>query len=422
MDVFTVEEATGYLSAKLAEAPGVPAGVLNEAHRLATDLGYLPLALSHAAAVVVNDGITCADYRVLLADRRQRLDEVFPSHAGEAGDEYAHTVAGTWSLARERANLLNPAGLAGPMLDLISMLDPNGIPEVVLTSGPVDIYLQTGQGATGQDPPAGSTLSTPSAATRRVLRNLWRLSLISHDPNDECRSVRIHALAQRAAIEQLSPTAAAAAIHTAADALTSVWPTAEAGTLLGQVLRANASVLAARDPTLLRKPNTHPILFRLGNSLGEAGLVGNAIAHFTTLTSDSGRLLGADHPDTLTARAELARWRGMAGDAAGAVAALEELLTDMLPVLDPDDSRPRAVRAELARWRGVAGDAAGAVAALEELLADLLRTLGPDHAETLAVRGNLAYVLAEAKQWARAVAALEDLLTDRARLIRKSES
>ena len=30
------------------------------------------------------------------------------------------------------------------------------------------------------------------------------------------------------------------------------------------------------------------------------------------------RVLGAEHPDTLTARANLARWTGEAGDAAGA--------------------------------------------------------------------------------------------------------
>ncbi len=48
-------------------------------------------------------------------------------------------------------------------------------------------------------------------AARQAVRNLRRLSLISHDPNDVVRSVRIHALAQRAAIEELDPAAAAEA-------------------------------------------------------------------------------------------------------------------------------------------------------------------------------------------------------------------
>ncbi|MFC5645609.1 tetratricopeptide repeat protein, partial [Kitasatospora cinereorecta] len=46
--------------------------------------------------------------------------------------------------------------------------------------------------------------------------------------------------------------------------------------------------------------------------------------------------LGPDHPDTLTARSNLAWWRGEAGDAAGAAAAYDQLLPDLERVLGPD--------------------------------------------------------------------------------------
>jgi Tetratricopeptide repeat len=402
--VFTVEQAAGYLTTKLASGPDLPARVLDEAPQLAVDLGYLPLALSHAAAVIVNDAITCAQYRIQLADQRERLEVVFPPETGHAGDDYAQTVAGTWTLARERANRLSPAGLAGPMLDLISMLDPNGIPEAVLTSPPVAAHLHPGGGVGA------------GAGTRRVLRNLWRLSLINHDPNDEFRSVRIHALAQRAAIEQLGPPAIASCVRTAADALIAIWPVNESASPLGQVLRANATVLAARDPGALWAPDRHELLFRLGHSLGETGLVGTAITHFATLVDEAVRRLGPDHPDTLRARADLAHWRGMAGDAAGTVTALQHVISDSLSVLGPHDPRTRAAQAELALWQGVMGDTASAVGTLEDLLAELLRTLGPDNPQTLTVRGNLGYVLAEGKQWAGAVAVLEKVLADQVRL------
>jgi hypothetical protein len=48
------------------------------------------------------------------------------------------------------------------------------------------------------------------------------------------------------------------------------------------------------------------------------------------------RVLGPDHPDTLTTRNNLAYWRGEAGDASGAAAATEQLLADSLRVLGPD--------------------------------------------------------------------------------------
>ncbi|WP_353962641.1 hypothetical protein [Streptomyces sp. NBC_01214] len=51
-------------------------------------------------------------------------------------------------------------------------------------------------------------------------------------------------------------------------------------------------------------------------------------------------MLGADHPDTLTTRHDLAHWRGQAGDADGAAAALAELLADRMRVLGPDRPPP----------------------------------------------------------------------------------
>lgn len=104
------------------------------------------------------------------------------------------------------------------MLDVIVFLDPNGVPEVVLTSEPVRARLAGGASAT---------------FARRAIRNLWRLNLVTHDPTDPARSVRMHALAQRAGIENLTPETVAVSIRVAADALLSIWPEFEAGTALG---------------------------------------------------------------------------------------------------------------------------------------------------------------------------------------------
>ena len=101
-------------------------------------------------------------------------------------------------------------------------------------------------------------------------------------------------------------------------------------------------------------------------------------------------MLGPDHPDTLTTRANLARWRGEAGDPAGPPPPVRELLADRLRVLGPDHPDTLTTRANLAHWRGEAGDAAGAATSTAELLADRLRVLGPDHPDTLTTRANLA--------------------------------
>ncbi len=60
---------------------------------------------------------------------------------GTLPDDQNTTVSATWSLSIERADNLNPAGLARPTLQLAAMLDPNGIPQSVLTSEPARTYL-----------------------------------------------------------------------------------------------------------------------------------------------------------------------------------------------------------------------------------------------------------------------------------------
>ncbi|WP_069164730.1 tetratricopeptide repeat protein [Nocardia altamirensis] len=102
--------------------------------------------------------------------------------------------------------------------------------------------------------------------------------------------------------------------------------------------------------------------------------------------------LGPDHPHTLTARHNLAYWRGESGDTAGAVAAFERLLTDSLRALDVDHPHVLKSRSNLILWRGQNGDVAGAVLALEQLVADCVRVLGPAHPDTLVNRDNLAYL------------------------------
>ena len=99
---------------------------------------------------------------------------------------------------------------------------------------------------------------------------------------------------------------------------------------------------------------------------------------------------GAEHPDTLIARASLAFWTGAAGDAAGARDQFAALLPVMERVLGPEHPDTLTTRGKPARWTGAAGDAAGARDQFAALLPILERVLGPEHPETLTARGSLA--------------------------------
>jgi hypothetical protein len=373
--LFSPAEAASYLTAKLAshgrlDDPGQIAA-------LASELGYLPLAVAQAAAYLIDLDLDCAGYRDRLADRRRTLPELLPDVGGLPDDHHA-TVAATWSLSIERADRMRPAGLARPMLELASMLDPNGIPTAVLTSEPALAYLAwrrtRGGGLAGAHEPP---VAVDAAAD--ALRCLHRLSLVDHVPGDPHRAIRVHNLIQRASREILSPDHREVLARAAADALAAAWPRIERDTGLAQALRASADNLAALAQATLWQPRGHPVLLLAGRSLGQAGLVTAAVRYWQQQHAAARHHLGADHPDTLTTRHELAYWQGETGDAAGAATAFELLLADRLRMLGPDHPDTLTTRHELAWCRGAAGDATRAAAEYEQLLADRLRILGADH-------------------------------------------
>ena len=395
---FTPAEAADYLDEALAAHNRTEPA--DDITALAHDLGCLPLALSQAAAYMVDAGKSCAAYRTLLADRTRSLAELSPDILP---DGQGHTMAAAWSLSMDYADQLRPVGLSRPMLRLTAFLDPNGIPNSVLTSHAARTYLAVCR--TDRFGPEDEVVAVSTDDAEGALRALHRLSLI-HIPAlgispegliESSEVVRVHQVIQRATRDSLAPDQYDGTARAAADALTDIWPDTERDTALAAVLRANTIALFAVGRDGLLQPEAHSVTLRAGRSFGESGQVTAACEYFTRLHTLLRQRLGADHPDTLIARDSLARWRGVAGDAAGAATAYEELLHDQLRVLGPDHPHTLGTRNNLAYWRGVAGDAAGAATATEELLHDLLRVLGPDHPHTLVTRTNLAHWLRSGK-------------------------
>jgi len=412
--VFTPQEARSYLEAKLGnKAPE------EQADALAGALGMLPLALAQAAAYIDNLEITIGRYLDLLAERLLR--DVVPE-PGNLTDDHQRIITATWELSIDQASQARPAGLARPVLQLASVLDPAGIPQQSLSSPPAIAYLASALAATAPDLAIEAVDET---MVDEALRVLHRYSLVDHDRASRYREVRVHQLVQRATRENLAtragqqgPAQFTVLARAAASALEAVWPQVERDEF-GQVLRANATALQqAAGPALWNQDEGgHGVLFRWINSLGEAGQVTAARDACDTLYRTALHHLGPDHPETLATLHDLVWWRGRAGDAAGAATATEQVLAGFLRVLGPDHLNTLATRGTLAYWRGDAGDAAGAATAYEELLADQLRVLGPDHPDTLATRGSLARRRGEAGDAAGAATAYEQVLADFLRVL-----
>ncbi len=101
------------------------------------------------------------------------------------------------------------------------------------------------------------------------------------------------------------------------------------------------------------------------------------------LLPDMERVLGRDHPDTLTTRNNIASWTGRVGDAREALRLFTELLPDRERVLGRDHPNTLRTRNNIAHWTGRVGDAREALRLFAELLPDQERVLGCDHPDTL---------------------------------------
>ncbi|MFD9515528.1 tetratricopeptide repeat protein [Streptomyces mirabilis] len=415
--LFTPDESAVYLTTTLAaherEEPA------DQLAALAADLGHLPLALSQAAAYLIDADLDCAAYRALLADRARTLTDLLPDPSALPDDQPA-PVAAAWSLSIDRADRLPPAGLARPLLHLAAVLDPNGIPASVLDNSPALDYLTEYRApTTGQAYP--DQVTTEDAA--RVLRTLHRLSLIDHTLRNPQQAVRVHQLIQRTTRDTLTPQHHHRLAQAAADALIAAWPDIERDTALAQALCANTDALARHaEDALYQDSGVHPLLFRAGASLGHAGQADAAVHHFQRMVDVTQERLGRDHPDCLESRESLAFWRGEARDRAGAAAAYRELLADRERLLGPEHPDTLAARVGVVFYTAEAGNWADALAASRQLLADHERTLGLDHPATLNVRNVIADLQGNSGDAAGAAVAFEPLFRDFQRAVGPDDS
>jgi len=380
---FSPREAVSYLSAKLHADPDQWIGALD----LASDLGYLPIALAQAGALMAETGLDCREYRDRVADRMSRL-------AGGQADAYPSIVAATWSLSVELAEQLPPGDLARPMLALTSMLDANGIPGAVLTSRAACAYLTRCRGA----PPVDETQA------RAAVYNLARAGLASVDATSAARTVRVHALVQATVRQNLSAGEFADAAHAAAEALLQTWPPPDVPVSFEQAMRDSTARLHEAAGRLLWTPERHPVLVRAGQSLETGRLLQPAASYWQSLLNISTQLLGPDHAQTVQARDRLAASHEAAGHPDDAVTVYERALAERERILGPGHPETLTTRTSLAHAYQSAGRSHDTIRLAEHGLSEAERIMGPRHTETLTARSQVAQAYLDAGMVEEAIA------------------
>jgi Tetratricopeptide repeat len=405
--------------------------------QLAEEMGGLPLALEQAAAYLQATGDGLTSYLTMF--RRRRADLL--ARGQPIG--YSKTVATTWALAFTR---LDRAGAgAVELLRLLALCAPEAIPlRLLLQPRPV-LDLQFGAEVT----PALTRLIGDPLAANDALVELRRHSLINPAGDG---MVSVHRLVQAVTVDQMPAPTAGAWRHAAATLIEAAipeetdrpenWPVFSAllphaqavltpGSLgmerIASYLGERTSYLAARD--LCRQildareqisgpehPSTLSARYELARWTGNAGDMAGARDQFAALLPIQERVLGPEHPSTLNTRHKLAEWTGNAGDPAGARDQFAALLPIQERILGSEHPSTLSTRHELAYWTGDAGNAVAARDQFAALLPVWERVLGPEHRFTLSTRHELAQCTGDAGDPAGARDQFAALVTIRERI------
>jgi tetratricopeptide (TPR) repeat protein len=385
---FSRREALNYLHSRLHADPDQWVGALD----LATEVGFLPIILGQAGALLADTGIDCREYRMRIVEQRGRLSA--------AAGIISSTVAAAGALSIDRADRRPPAGLAWPALALTGLLDPNGIPGAVLTSQAACAFLSG----------FGGGMPVSDEQARAAVRNLARVGLVTIDTTSANRTVRAHTVVQALVRQALSAGECEQAGLTAADALAEVWTQRAASPRLEQALRDCTARLRQATGALLLSPEPHPVLLRAGESLSDAGLAESAIGYWQAMIDATRPILGSVDRQAIGVRARLADAYQSAGEHSAAIAGYERLLADCERGLGPEHPDTLSARSSLARAYGAAGRAGDAIRLAERALADTERTQGPQTPDTVAARSDLAQAYLGAGLSGEAIAVFERTL------------
>jgi tetratricopeptide (TPR) repeat protein len=443
--VFSEEEALAFLAQRTGRTDQ------NGARELAEELGFLPLALAQAAAVIA---VQRLDYATYLA--RLRALPVGDYLKRVTGEPYPHGAAEAIVLALDAVADPDPARLCRGLGNMVALLSAAGVSrELLYAAGQQGLFHLEAQ-------------RTEPQAIDEALGRLAGASLLTFSVDGA--TVAAHRLTMRVTIERLAQAGSVAglgadlagllkavtqslaepwrnrpaardavqqimALHEHIDPYLGDQDVAVAETLLNlrgwavwclshlrdsfaQAIEYGVDLVADRERVL---GDTHPDTLssrsNLANAYRETGRPDQAIPLYERTLADGERVLGDTHLHTLIYRNSLALAYREAGRLQEAIPLFERTLADGERVLGDTNPDTMVWRNNLALAYQVAGRLEEAMALLERTLSDREQLLGDTHPHTLNSRNNLAYAYRAAGRLAEAIALYERTLTESARLL-----
>jgi tetratricopeptide (TPR) repeat protein len=372
--VFSDQEALALLDGRTGMGEEKAAVVVGE-------LGHLPLVLAQAAAVIGGQ----LGYEPYL--KQLRALRVTASLAPERDQAYPRGVAEVVLLSLDAIQASDRTGVYARIMSIMAVLSAAGARR--------DLLLVAGQEGTQVD--GGQIL--PSDAVDQALDRMVDRSLLTTSLDGQ--TVIAHRLVARVVREFLARR----------ERLTAAY-------------RAAASVLLARADALERLPDRQAVrdmsqqvtalLDHIDGTEADADALGDnapqAIAVGESLIGDLERVLGPDHPDTLTVQNNLAAAYRDAGRFTEAILLFERTLAVRERTLGPSHSDALRSQHNLAAAYRDAGRFTEAIPLFERTLAARERELGPDHPSTVSSLSDLAAAYRDAGRFTEAIRLFERTL------------
>jgi tetratricopeptide (TPR) repeat protein len=360
---------------------------------LLRQLTYLPLAIVQAAAYVNENGITFADYLLLLGDQEEDVIDLLSEEFEDDGRYHnvKNPVATTWLISFEQIRHRDP--LAADLLSFMACVDPKNVPHSLLPPGP----------SRKKETDAIGTLHAYSFVNRRLadlaldVHRLVHLATRNWLRNEDLLTRWTERAIAR--LEEVFPDDD--------HQNRSVWRT-----YLPHARYALESDLIDKD-----EENRLDLAWKFGMCLYHDGGWNEAEVSFAQAMETHNRVLGAEHPSTLTSMANLAstyRDQGRWKEAEELEVQVMEMSKRVLGAEHPDTLTSMANLASTYRNQDRWKEA-------KELFVQVIETrkrvLGAEHPDTLTTMNNLAFTWEEQGRYAEAIELMEGCVRLQSRIL-----
>ncbi len=329
----------------------------------------LPLALDQAGAYIEQTGCGLSRYLELYQQRRTDLLR----WRSALSPEYPHTVATTWSLSFRQVEQVNPA--AADLLRLCAFLDPDAIPEEIITKG------------ASQLGPVLESVASDAWKLNEAIDVLRTYSLIRRTP--DAQSLVIHRLVQVVLKDSMDPQVQRQWAERTVRAVNAAFP--DERWLPVQHLLPHALACAALiDQHQLNVSEAARLLDRTATYLQDHGQYPQAEPLFQQALAIYEKALGPEHPYTSATLNNLARLYQDQGRYGEAEPLFQQALAICEKALGPEHPYTSTTLNNLAGLYQDQGRYREAEPLFQRALASYEKVLGPEHPYTSTTLNNLA--------------------------------